>query len=124
MSTERYTGSWTYRLLTHVSCCGLRLQVELVMLPANVFQTVSFLLYSLRVPSPDDSVDVVVMNPPFGTRSKGADMLFLAAGLKVSRSWVPGALEFSPGECRSLCVWHITYLYDMAVYKFDHMLLF
>ena len=124
MSTERYTGSWTYRMLTHVSCCAFRLQVELVMMPANVFQTVSLRLYSLCVRSPDDSVDVVVMNPPFGTRSKGADMLFLAAGLKVSRSWVPGALEFSPGECRSLCVWHITYLYDMAVYKFDHMLLF
>ncbi|CAI5507036.1 unnamed protein product, partial [Closterium sp. Naga37s-1] len=30
------------------------------------------------------SVEVVVMNPPFGTRTKGADMLFLAAGLKAA----------------------------------------
>ena len=28
-------------------------------------------------------VDTVVMNPPFGTRKKGADMDFLAAALKV-----------------------------------------
>lgn len=29
-------------------------------------------------------VDTVVMNPPFGTRKKGADMIFLQAGLKVA----------------------------------------
>ena len=28
-------------------------------------------------------VDTVVMNPPFGTRRKGADMEFLQIGLKV-----------------------------------------
>lgn len=28
-------------------------------------------------------VDTVVMNPPFGTRKKGADMDFLAVALKV-----------------------------------------
>lgn len=30
-------------------------------------------------------VDTVVMNPPFGTQKKGADMDFLFAGLKVNR---------------------------------------
>jgi predicted RNA methylase len=29
-------------------------------------------------------VDTVIMNPPFGTRRKGADMEFLSAGLKVT----------------------------------------
>jgi len=29
-------------------------------------------------------VDTVVMNPPFGTRKKGADMEFLSMGLKVA----------------------------------------
>ena len=29
-------------------------------------------------------VDTVVMNPPFGTRQKGADMNFLSVALKVS----------------------------------------
>jgi rRNA N6-adenosine-methyltransferase METTL5 len=32
--------------------------------------------------------DTVVMNPPFGTRRKGADMEFLAAALKLSRGSV------------------------------------
>ncbi|KAF5178188.1 Methyltransferase-like protein [Thalictrum thalictroides] len=29
-------------------------------------------------------IDTVVMNPPFGTRKKGADMIFLHTGLKVA----------------------------------------
>ncbi|CAN0900116.1 rRNA N6-adenosine-methyltransferase METTL5 [Linum grandiflorum] len=29
-------------------------------------------------------VDTVVMNPPFGTRKKGADMDFLSAALKIA----------------------------------------
>jgi len=29
------------------------------------------------------TVDTVVMNPPFGTRKKGADMEFLSVALKV-----------------------------------------
>ncbi|OAE29789.1 hypothetical protein AXG93_1513s1150 [Marchantia polymorpha subsp. ruderalis] len=33
-------------------------------------------------------VDTVVMNPPFGTRRKGADMEFLAAALKCSKTAV------------------------------------
>ncbi|GJP43379.1 hypothetical protein CLOM_g2850 [Closterium sp. NIES-68] len=37
-----------------------------------------------HMPLTSDSVEVVVMNPPFGTRTKGADMLFLAAGLKAA----------------------------------------
>jgi predicted RNA methylase len=28
-------------------------------------------------------IDTIVMNPPFGTRKKGADMEFLSMGLKV-----------------------------------------
>lgn len=31
----------------------------------------------------DQHVDTVVMNPPFGTRKKGADMDFLSVALKV-----------------------------------------
>ncbi|XP_024518329.1 methyltransferase-like protein 5 isoform X1 [Selaginella moellendorffii] len=32
------------------------------------------------------SVDTVVMNPPFGTRRKGADMEFLSVALKIART--------------------------------------
>ena len=31
-------------------------------------------------------VDTVIMNPPFGTRKKGADLDFLSVALKVSNS--------------------------------------
>ncbi|XP_048442317.1 rRNA N6-adenosine-methyltransferase METTL5-like isoform X2 [Pyrus x bretschneideri] len=31
-----------------------------------------------------DLVDTVVMNPPFGTRKKGADMDFLSVALKIA----------------------------------------
>ncbi|KAL6496549.1 hypothetical protein OROGR_029807 [Orobanche gracilis] len=33
---------------------------------------------------PDGAIDTVVMNPPFGTRKKGADMDFLSVALKVA----------------------------------------
>ena len=33
--------------------------------------------------------DTVVMNPPFGTRKKGADVEFLRIGLKVCRKPCP-----------------------------------
>ena len=36
----------------------------------------------------DNSVDTVVMNPPFGTRVRGADMGFLRAGLTIARNAV------------------------------------
>jgi predicted RNA methylase len=40
------------------------------------------------------------MNPPFGTRRKGADMEFLAAALKVD----PWQLSTESGEaCSSVC---------------------
>lgn len=32
----------------------------------------------------DRHIDTVVMNPPFGTRKKGADMEFLSVALKVT----------------------------------------
>lgn len=35
--------------------------------------------------SPGPIVDTVVMNPPFGTRKKGADLEFLSAALKVKQ---------------------------------------
>jgi predicted RNA methylase len=45
-------------------------------------------------------VDTVIMNPPFGTRRKGADMEFLAAALKVD----PWQLSTESGEaCSSVC---------------------
>jgi predicted RNA methylase len=31
-------------------------------------------------------IDTVVMNPPFGTKRKGADMEFLSMGLKVVKA--------------------------------------
>ncbi len=34
---------------------------------------------------PDKSFDTVFMNPPFGTRKKGADVGFLEAGLRLAR---------------------------------------
>lgn len=36
------------------------------------------------IPNSAEVVDTVVMNPPFGTRKKGADMDFLSVALKVS----------------------------------------
>lgn len=35
-------------------------------------------------------VDTVIMNPPFGTRKKGADLDFLSGALKVSNSMDAG----------------------------------
>lgn len=35
----------------------------------------------------DRTIDTVVMNPPFGTRKKGADMDFLSVALKV-QPWI------------------------------------
>jgi predicted RNA methylase len=39
-------------------------------------------------------VDTVVMNPPFGTRRKGADMEFLASALKVSLPFMQQRFPF------------------------------
>lgn len=44
-------------------------------------QKVTFLLNQRNVSG--KIVDTVVMNPPFGTRKKGADMEFLSAAMKV-----------------------------------------
>ncbi|KAJ7550168.1 hypothetical protein O6H91_07G086200 [Diphasiastrum complanatum] len=42
----------------------------------------------LSLPSRGLKFDTVVMNPPFGTRRKGADMEFLSAALKVAENAV------------------------------------
>lgn len=44
-----------------------------------LFSSIVFLLLDLG-----QVVDTVVMNPPFGTRKKGADMDFLCVSLKVN----------------------------------------
>jgi predicted RNA methylase len=56
----------------------LELEVEMDLLQAN--------LQSLPWRGP--VVDTVVMNPPFGTRRKGADMEFLSAALKIAEKAV------------------------------------
>ncbi|XP_024377854.1 uncharacterized protein [Physcomitrium patens] len=50
------------------------LEVEMDLIQANLSE----------LPLQGLVVDTVVMNPPFGTRRKGADMEFLAAALKVA----------------------------------------
>jgi len=40
----------------------------------------------ILVLSPGPIVDTVIMNPPFGTRKKGADLDFLSVAMKVSNS--------------------------------------
>lgn len=50
-------------------------------------------------------VDTVVMNPPFGTRKKGADMDFLAVALKVKM------VLFS--DFSDACLWIIFVLIDI-----------
>lgn len=42
--------------------------------------------YGYLVFSLGQTVDTVIMNPPFGTRKKGADLDFLCVALKVSNS--------------------------------------
>ncbi|CAM6111674.1 unnamed protein product [Calypogeia fissa] len=56
----------------------LELEVEMDLLQANL-QT---------LPWRGPVVDTVVMNPPFGTRRKGADMEFLSAALKIAEKTV------------------------------------
>ncbi|WZY85891.1 hypothetical protein YC2023_032275 [Brassica napus] len=45
-------------------------------------------------------VDTVVMNPPFGTRKKGADMEFLSAAMKVASQAVYSLHKTSTRELR------------------------
>ncbi|CAB81471.1 putative protein [Arabidopsis thaliana] len=45
-------------------------------------------------------VDTVVMNPPFGTRKKGADMEFLSAAMKVASKAVYSLHKTSTRELR------------------------
>eukprot|EP00249_Psilotum_nudum_P007254 c20431_g2_i2 orf=138-572(+) len=54
-------------------------------------------------------VDTVVMNPPFGTRRKGADMDFLSSALKIAETAVYSLHKTSTRELR----------FDLpALYKF------
>eukprot|EP00899_Mesostigma_viride_P015034 jgi/Mesvir1/23531/Mv18232-RA.1 len=41
-----------------------------------------------HVPLQDKSADIVLMNPPFGSRTKGADMMFLQSAIKIAREAV------------------------------------
>ncbi len=36
------------------------------------------------LPTPEEPVDIVIMNPPFGTRDEHADLLFLTKALEIS----------------------------------------
>jgi predicted RNA methylase len=58
-------------LLAHENCNELEVEMELIQASLT------------HLPWRGPIVDTVVMNPPFGTRCKGADMEFLAAALKV-----------------------------------------
>jgi len=58
--------------LAQENCAELEVDMEFV--HANISQ----------LPIRGLHVDTVIMNPPFGTRRKGADMEFLSAGLKVA----------------------------------------
>ncbi|CAK9197160.1 hypothetical protein BDL97_11G074100 [Sphagnum fallax] len=59
-------------LLAHENCNELEVEMELIQASLT------------HLPWRGPIVDTVVMNPPFGTRCKGADMEFLAAALKVA----------------------------------------
>ena len=63
----------------HVLLCGHRphacMQIDLVQCNISHLQSVSAPLWA----------DVVIMNPPFGTRRKGADLEFLRAAFQVKR---------------------------------------
>uniref|UniRef100_A0A453QT00 Methyltransferase-like protein 5 n=1 Tax=Aegilops tauschii subsp. strangulata TaxID=200361 RepID=A0A453QT00_AEGTS len=50
-------------------------------------------------------VDTVVMNPPFGTKRKGADMEFLSMGLKVAAQAVYSLHKTSTREVSSCAVY-------------------
>mmetsp|Transcript_19966 Transcript_19966/g.39212 ORF Transcript_19966/g.39212 Transcript_19966/m.39212 type:complete len:267 (-) Transcript_19966:1249-2049(-) len=53
------------------------MEVDIDLLNANIL--------SSDLPLPDASFDTVVMNPPFGTRTKGADVQFLETALRLSK---------------------------------------
>lgn len=59
----------------------------------SVFQSILNLLADRKQFGAGILVDTVVMNPPFGTQKKGADMEFLSMGLKV-RTGVCFLLQF------------------------------
>ena len=48
-------------------------------------------------------VDTVIMNPPFGTRRKGADIDFLRIGLQVKHANSVSALVRSPSYRKRGC---------------------
>lgn len=66
--------NWTVALTSAPSFCAL--QIDLVQ--CSVTQ-----LLQAEACSPHLSASVVIMNPPFGTRTKGADIQFLRAAFKV-----------------------------------------
>lgn len=64
----------------HVLLCGhrshARMQIDLVQCNISQLQSGSVPLWA----------DVVIMNPPFGTRRKGADLEFLRAAFQVQQT--------------------------------------
>ena len=57
-------------------------------------------------------VDTVVMNPPFGTRKKGADMEFLSAAMKVASQAVYSLHKTSTREVSIF----LNYLHFLSIY--------
>ncbi|ONH98049.1 hypothetical protein PRUPE_7G225500 [Prunus persica] len=61
--------------------------LELASLNAEELEAYAFKFYlhlMVLIPNSAEVVDTVVMNPPFGTRKKGADMDFLSVALKIA----------------------------------------
>lgn len=77
------------RYFLHLLCC-------------RTFATYMFALWSISCLG--QTVDTVVMNPPFGTRKKGADMDFLSVALKVSIGLKIDAICFDLISFNLLCI--------------------
>ncbi|OEL32757.1 Methyltransferase-like protein 5 [Dichanthelium oligosanthes] len=75
--------------LAQQNAADLELDIDLIWsgiknLNLKVFQSIPSLLADRKIFGAGFHIDTVVMNPPFGTRKKGADMEFLSMGLKVA----------------------------------------
>nr|CAB3469768.1 unnamed protein product [Digitaria exilis] len=75
--------------LAQENAADLEMDIDLIWsdiknLNLKVFQSIPSLLSDRKQFGAGILVDTVVMNPPFGTRKKGADMEFLSMGLKVA----------------------------------------
>ena len=71
----------------------LECQVDLIQ--ANVFELQLSLSSSNSLSRHLSQIDTIVTNPPFGTKHKGADVLFLETGIRILKRNAKGGVMYS-----------------------------